>query len=295
MKRKPQPSTTATATAKKMPIRLQKYINRNRFPEDVKVPMDERFPYEKLKIRGDNRMLFRFTGTGTPIYGVYFICCMGNYREIVAEQMETLRRSGLFRRAEMIYCFICLYHEDIVPILEPYMSKLKIISTVENLYERFALDNFRAHIPPTSSSYYLFYFHTKGVTRDVETMHEFHERRKNLDYFILERHEVCLFWLDHDYDAVGVCFCLYPALHFSGNFWWARSSHLDRLSPTVLSPGYLAPEMYVCGFPDGKYISVCQSTNDVPNTTYVGMTNVEILKQSTCMPIINPACKRLAI
>ena len=290
MKRKPQPP----APAKKMPLRLQKYINHNKYPDDVKVPVNEGFPYEKLKIRGNNPMLFLDAGATTPIYGVYFICCLGNYQEIVAEQMATLHRSGLFRRANMILCFICLYNDDIMPILEPYMSKLKIISTAENLFERFALDNFRVHIP-TAGPYCLFYFHTKGVTRDVEKMHIFHERRKNLDYFILERYEVCLFWLHRGYDAVGTALSLYPALHFSGNFWWARSTHLDRLSPTVVSPGYLAPEMYVCSFPGGKYISVCQSTNDVPNSTYLGMTNVDILKQSTCMPIINPACRRLGI
>jgi len=289
MKRKPLPP----APTKKMPLRLQKYINRNKYPEKVKVPVDEGFPYEKIKIRGDP-LSFIAARTATPIYGVYFICCIGNYLDIVAEQMSTLERSGLFRKTERIFCFICLYSDDILPILEPYMSKLTIISTAQNLYERFALDNFRAHVP-RGSQYYLFYFHTKGVTRDVENMNIFHERRKNLDYFILERHEVCLFWLDRNYDAVGTAMSLYPALHFSGNFWWARSTHLDRLPPTVVSASYLAPEMYVCGFPGGKYISVCQSTNDLPNTTYLGMTNVDIFKQSTCMPIINPACKRLSI
>lgn len=292
MKRKPLPPRPP-APAKKMPIRLQKYINRNKYPEDAKVPVDEGFPYEKLRIRGDP-LLFLAAHTTTPIYGVYFICCMGNYLEIVAEQMATLRRSGLFRKTERIFCFICLYNEDILPILEPHMSKLTIISTAENLYERFALDNFRAHVPQ-DISYYLYYFHTKGVTRDAEKMNHFHERRRNLDYFILERHDACLFWLDRNYDVVGTALSLYPAMHFSGNFWWARSTHLDRLSPTVESASYLAPEMYVCGFPGGKYISVCQSTNDLPNTTYLGMSNVDILKQSTCMPIINPACKRLGI
>jgi len=291
MKRKPlAPSVPAK---KKMPLRLQKYIHRNHYPEEVKVPVEDGFPYDKLRIRGDPTLFLAARST-TKIYGVYFICCLGNYLEIVAEQMDTLRRSGLLRKAESVLCFICLYNEEVLQVLEPYLSKLKIISTSENLYERFALDNFRAHIP-TNEPYYLFYFHTKGVSRDSERMKEFHERRKNLDFFVLERHEVCLFWLDQNYDAVGTAMSLYPALHFSGNFWWTRSSHLDRLSPTIISASYLAPEMYVCSFPGGKYISVCQSTNDLPHTHYVGMTNRDILKQSTCLSIINPACRRLGI
>lgn len=291
MKQTPPPPPSS----KKMPLRLRKYIQRKHYPENVAIPEEEEdaFPYEKLRIRGDPIVVLGTRSTIT-IYGVYFICCIGDYKEIVAEQMATLRRSGLLRRAEVIYCFICLYNEEIMEVLEPYLSKLRIISTPENLYERFALDNFRAHIPSTGP-YYLFYFHTKGVSRDVHSAQVFHERRRNLDFFILERHEVCLFWLDRGYDAVGTAMSLYPSLHFSGNFWWARSSHLDRLPPQVVSPGYLAPEMYVCGFSGGKYISVCQTTNDQPHSEYVGMTNVDILKQSTRMPILNRACRRLPV
>lgn len=275
---------------KMMPLRLQNYIQKH-YPEEAKVMVEDNPPYDKLRIRGDPFLIMAFQNA-TKIYGVYFICCIGNYKEIVEEQMATLRRSGLLRKADAIYCFICLYNKEIEPILKPYLSKLRIISTPENLYERFALDHFREHIP-SKGPYSLFYFHTKGVSRDVKTMGIFHQQRKNLDYFILERYEICLFWLDHNYDAVGAALSLYPAMHFSGNFWWAKSSHLDRLPPTVVSKGYLAPEMYVCGFPEGRYISVCQTTNSKSITDFKGLSNMDILKQSTCVPIINRGCRRM--
>lgn len=278
---------------RRMPTRLQKHIIVNKYPEDVKIPLDEGFPFEKLRMSGDPLKYIRLH-TQPPIYGVYFICCLGNYKEIVAEQMATLHRSGLLYRAQTIFCFICLYNEEILRVLDPYMSKLKIISTPENLYERFALENFRTYIP-TSNHYYLFYFHTKGVSRDPKNMNAFHERRKNLDYFILERYEVCLFWLNRNYDAVGTSLSLYPAMHFSGNFWWAQSSHLNRLPPTIVSTNYLAPEMYVCSVSDARYLSVCQTTNDRPNSDYQHLTNVDILTQSTGMPIVNKACRRMTI
>lgn len=274
---------------KKMPPRIKKYLQKKLYPKESMVHVEDKTPYEKLGIRRDPFLTMN-PRTSTKIYGVYFICCIGNYKEIVAEQMATLRRSGLLRKADAIYCFICLYNEEILPILEPYMSKLKIISTPENLYERFALDHFREHI---AGSYFLFYFHTKGVSRDAETLGIFHVQRRNLDYFILERHDVCLFWLDHHYDAVGTSLSLYPAMHFSGNFWWARSSHLDRLPPTVVTDGYLAPEMYVCSFPGGRYISVCQTTNTQTLTDFTGLSNMDILRQSTCIPILNRQCRRM--
>ena len=273
---------------KLMPLRLKKYMQKH-YPEESKIVVEDKTPYDKLRIRGDP-FLTLVSRAADKIYGVYFICCIGNYKEIVAEQMSTLHRSGLFRKADTIFCFICLYDEEILSILEPYLPKLRIISTSENLYERFALDHFREHIPSTGP-YSLFYFHTKGVSRDVDTI--FHQQRKNLDYFILERHEVCLFWLDKNYDAVGTALSLYPTMHFSGNFWWAKSSHLDRLPPTVVTDGYLAPEMYVCSFPGGKYISVCQTTNTQSITDFMGLTNTDILKQSTCVPILNRACRTM--
>lgn len=265
-----------------MPPRLQRYMNRN---YEFK---GEEHPYENLIKNGNPINLFMRT---TIIYGVYFICCIGAYKEIIADQMASLSQSGLMSKTRTIFCFICNYNDEVMDVLEPYLSKLKIISTTENLYERFALENFKTYTPK-GLPYYLFYFHTKGVSRDIDKQKVFHERRKNLDYFILERYDSCIFWLDRNYDAVGTSLSLFPSLHFSGNFWWAKSSHLDCL-PTKLKKGYLAPEMYICSAPNGKYISVCQSTNHKVRNDYVSLSGKDILKQSTCVPIYNRACKSL--
>jgi hypothetical protein len=214
---------------------------------------------------------------------------MGAYKEIVAEQMVSVERSGLLAKTTTLFCFICQYDPAIMDILTPYGSKLRIISTTDNLYEKFALENFRSYIPPTNSHYYMYYFHSKGVSRKQES---YHMTRRNLDYFILEKHEACIFWLDHGYDAVGASLSLYPTLHFSGNFWWATSRHLGRL-PTVLRDSYYAPEMYVCGIPDGRYISVCQETNNKPLEEIGNLTTEEVLRQSTCAHIRNNICRRM--
>lgn len=268
-------------------MRMQKYINRNK-PYGTFIPTEQDLcPYQFL--RYDLRTVNE-KNTNTLIYGVYFICCIGQYKTIVEEQLASVRKNGLFNRTHTIFCFICKYNKDIMDVLKPYLSKLKIITTTENLYEKYALSNFRQHIT-SHLPYYLYYFHTKGVSREGNEL--FHERRRNLDYFILEQYDICIFWLNQKYDAVGTSLSHFPSLHFSGNFWWTKSSHLDRL-PKEINNSYLAPEMYICSEPKGKYISICQETNDYKLKDLSQKTRDQILRESTSVPIRNVVCKNLS-
>lgn len=254
------------------------------------VPIDEEetpSPYEKLNLM---KTALRQDIPPIPIYGIYFICCIGDYKTIVSEQLGSAQQSGLLQKTFMIYCFICQYNPDVMDILTPFLSKLKIITTTENLYEKFALNNVRSYLPKTTP-FYLYYFHSKGVSRNSNV---FHKTRRNLDYFILERYDVCLLWLKNGYDAVGVSLSLFPLLHFSGNFWWTHSYHFNKLHPTV-GDGYYAPEMYICRVPNGNYISICQTTNHKSKEDYLHLSTDQILRQSTCVPIRNTACRRLSV
>lgn len=218
------------------------------------------------------------------IYGVYFICCKGNYKTIVREQLASIQKSGLLEKTTELLCFICEFDVDVMKLFKPFKTKIKFIVTKENLYEKFALQNFR-HYVNKKSPYYLYYFHSKGVSHSLQEK-VFHETRRNLDYFILEKHDICIHWLDRGYDAVGVSLSLFPSLHFSGNFWWAKSGHLDKL-PKEIRPTYYAPEMYICSQPNGKYISICQHTNRRPKSILSKIPNENIIKQSTSIPLFN--------
>lgn len=276
--------------SQKMPMRLQKHINRNKklrpihHISEIEPPI---YPYHDLHLDYSNISHYH-SFKNVLIYGVYFICCIGRYHSIVEEQMETIMQSGLLDKTNTLFCFICQFKEDIMEILRPYQSKLTIVSTTENLYERFALTNILSYIT-TSLPFYIYYFHSKGVTREGEI---FHTTRRNLDFFILKKYDACVFWLDHGYDAVGASLSLYPSLHFSGNFWWVTSDHLKRL-PSEIRKTYYASEMYVCSIPDKKYISVCQSTNEKKTQEYEMLTLEDILKQSTVTPLNNLICKRM--
>jgi hypothetical protein len=208
------------------------------------------------------------------------------------EQLQSLKKSGLLEKTTELLCFICKFEIQVMKILKPYKNKIKFIVTDENLYERFALQNFRHYIQQ-KEPYYMYYFHTKGVSHNIKETN-FHNIRRNLDYFILEKHEICLYWLDHGYDVVGTALSLYPALHFSGNFWWVKSEHLDRL-PASIRNTYYAPEMYICSHPNGKYISICQHTNHGMLSLLRRITDENILKQSTTTPIQNVYSKHMKI
>lgn len=226
------------------------------------------------------------------IYGVYFICCMGDYKNIIKEQLQSVKKNGLFEKTTELLCFICKFDIQVMELFKPFKMKIKFIVTNENLYERFALQNFRHYIPK-KDPYYMYYFHTKGVSRSLDQK-VFHNTRRNLDYFILEKHEICINWLDNGYDVVGTSLSLYPTLHFSGNFWWVKSSHLDRL-PIEIKNSYYAPEMYICSHPNGKYISISQHTNTVNVDILKRISNENIKKQSTSIPIQNEECKHMKI
>lgn len=218
------------------------------------------------------------------IYGVYFVCCKGNYKKIIEEQMGSIQKSGLLDKTTVLLVFICNFDIAVMKLFRRFKTKIRFIVTKENLYEKFALQNYRYYVD-NKKPYYLYYFHTKGVSHSLQET-TFHEIRRNLDYFILEKHEICIHWLDRGYDAVGVALSLFPTLHFSGNFWWAKSSHLERL-PADIRPTYYAPEMYICSHPNGKYMSICQHTNRRPKSVLAKIPDENILQQSTTIPLYN--------
>jgi hypothetical protein len=205
--------------------------------------------------------------TNQCIYGVYYICCFGDfYLSIIEEQLSILVTSGLYNKTKKIFIFISLYNNEnhrLNNLLKKFdvNNKFELITSPLNLYEKFAINNYRNYINKNnnnSSEYYIYYFHTKAITRPMNS--EYHNRRKNLNYYILKKHELCLKLLNK-YDVIGCTLYRYPKIHFSGNFWWSKSTHIQRLKKTV-SDNYLACEMYICSYVNGKYISLSNTTNN---------------------------------
>ena len=85
-------------------------------------------------------------------------------------------------------------------------------------------------------------------------------------YFNLYYWEKILKYLE-TYDTVGVNLHTNPVLHYSGNFWWSKSSHIKTLNIKKRSY-YTDPEFWVTSKKGGKYLSLYLSGINHYNTTY---------------------------
>jgi hypothetical protein len=226
------------------------------------------------------------------IYGVYFIGCIGRYLDIVPEQMQCLFESGLYHETKTIFIFISAFSNDnyeLKNIIEEYDpdKKCVLITSDENLYEKFAINNYKAYIetslqsqPEGITPYYVYYFHSKAVTRDKYSV--FDNRRKILNHYTLNLYRLNLELLEQ-YDAVGCSLTNQPLLHFSGNFWWTKSEHVAKLPPC--GNEYLAPEMYICRTANGKYISLSQHTNNADIHGNISRSESIIRQELTNVPL----------
>jgi hypothetical protein len=156
------------------------------------------------------------------------------------------------------------------------------VKTNENLYEKYAIINYKKYIPE-KEEYYLYYFHTKGVS--YKNGNEiFDSRRQRLNYYTLEQYNINIELLNF-YDAVGCGLHRYPKKHFSGNFWWSKSSYLQTLD--FIDENYFSCEMYILSNDNCKYISLDNDTNNLLVGNYNFLDEENIKKNITTKFINN--------
>jgi len=225
------------------------------------------------------------------IYGVYFICCIHNYLDIVKEQLNEVKLSGLYNDTTELLLFVTLFNENdnrLQKIIADFddQQKIKLISTPENLFEKYAIRNYKKYIT-TEEDYYIYYFHTKGASKnDIHNKTIYAKRRQILNFFTLKKYNLSLTLLEK-YDAVGCALLNYPKTHFSGNFWWSKKSHVTNLDDNI-NDGYLSPEMYICSCNKGKYVSLNNNTNYSENVDdFIYLTDPQILNNVNDNPINN--------
>jgi|TARA_Y100000289_G_scaffold39202_1_gene38646 hypothetical protein len=215
------------------------------------------------------------------IVGVYHLACMNHYIDVFCEQFDSLHSSGLYKACNKLLIYISIYDND--PILNNKLkeydpeNKFLIFKSKDNLREKFAINDFRAHITDED---YMFYFHSKGVSR---LKGPFANYRKVLNYYIIHKWNINLTLLEK-YDAVGCFFTRWPEHHFSGNFWWARIDYITNLPDC--KDHYLAPEMWLGANFNNNFVSLA---NDGKGQIEIHLTTTDkdILKNATCSIINN--------
>ena len=210
-----------------------------------------------------------------PIVKVFFhIAAFNNYHDIIADHMTRLIFSGVYDRAETVFCFIVGPSkgaiEEATQYLKLFGQKVVIANTTLNytLFERFTLLGLKQYLEPGDN---LLYIHTKGVSTRHHGAMEGHVKHiyfwaLYMDYWLMYKWEDCLAELQK-HDVVGVKyvpmgtyrnFSNYgdvPA-HFSGNFFWSTADHFLSLQP-VIGDKYFDPEFYVTSR-NARYFSMHQ-------------------------------------
>jgi glycosyltransferase involved in cell wall biosynthesis len=224
-------------------------------------------------------------GIEIPIVGLYYIWLGGGYKSIVQQQLDTLKKSGLYDASSKILCFISGEDkEHYINYLNTF-DKLEIIYSKDNLFEKFALNNYKQYI--TFEKYNLYYFHSKGTSHSNNKCIE--DWVKYLNYFILGKWKICTELLNY-FDCVGCALKQFPKKHYSGNFWWSNSENLNKLS--VIGNGYLDPEMYVCSDPHVNCVEIHNSSinhgnTEYPIAKYIQISDYELLDNINTVPTYN--------
>ena len=141
------------------------------------------------------------------IYIYYHIALIGDHARIVNNTVNKILSSKLY---EAVNSINCLVYKDVTEFEYPTLNKLYEHSIVEDAY--------------------FLYIHTKGVNPDWAHINQEHlaDWRNLMEYFTIEKWKKCVESLEK-YDTIGVNFGYKPYKHYSGNFWWSKSSYLRTL------------------------------------------------------------------
>jgi hypothetical protein len=226
------------------------------------------------------------------IYGVYFICCIGDYLNIVNEQVNSLIASDLYSVTDNIICFISNIENTIdnecIKLLKKF-DKIVIVSTHENTFERFAINNFKKYTD--KSPYYVYYIHSKSVSRNEKCYKDW---RHLCDYFTINKWRLSVELLNY-YDCVGTNLKNFPKKHYSGNYWWSKSEHVNKLND--INNGYLSPEMYICSEYKTNQVSIFQSNVNHGETNfdshlYININDDKLIDNICILPDFNEGDKK---
>ena len=163
---------------------------------------------------------------------VYHIYCVGNYLEVVEQQLNRLKTSGLYDWCDKleITCVNGLNEFNDVENLVKDLDKVVLNKFVANNYEYEGINKVWEYSQQYKGK--VFYFHTKGVS-NIYNNHNDKQislRKKNgiawwkeiMEYYLIDNSQDCIQKLD-EYDQCGVT-NVYG--WWCGNFWWSNLSYI---------------------------------------------------------------------
>ncbi len=190
----------------------------------------------------------------TKNYIYIHICTINNWENIFDNIVLKIKDSKLYEKIEEIRCCV-LGKIDVLKICEKD-EKIKIIYSSKDikLKETKILNLMIDDSKKSNEEYNILYLHTKGVTRHNNLCVK--DWVDYMLYFNLYKHED-IFELLKDNDTVGVNLINKIQIHYSGNFWWSKSSHI-KTKMKIIDDNYHSPEFWVTNS-KGSFISLWNS------------------------------------
>lgn len=187
-----------------------------------------------------------------PIHIFYHIFCGPNrWKEIVGEQIEMMKQSGLFEATTTMHFTLIGSAQDLEwfydQFLEEERKKLELIyhSQDGSCFEFPTLEEFE-RLSRAGLDFIALYLHSKGTSYnyDPKNMSKEHYRnrlrnadswRDLMNYFNIRWWKVAVTLLQNGYDTYGALL-MEPhshinQRHYSGNFWWSTSANIRHCAP----------------------------------------------------------------
>jgi hypothetical protein len=195
------------------------------------------------------------------MYVYIHVCCINNWKEIFEKLLLDIKLSGLHDKVKKIKCNILTTNKNDLQMF--YSDKIEIIGISDNInsYEQSTIHLLYEHA--MIEDFDVLYIHTKGVKHN-NLNPNVTDWVNYLSYFNIYQHATCISSLN-EYDAVGVNLINNP-IHFSGNFWWSKSSYIKTLKKCEYIC-YNSPEYWITSS-NGHYLSLWNSNINHYHTCY---------------------------
>lgn len=209
----------------------------------------------------------------------WHICQLNNWKNIVTDQYDTIQKSGLIEHVDNIFISFIGKNENAINFLLKNNIKFQLINFSQKYieYERVTLHKLRDWSCNNDSN--ILYIHTKGISRHKNN--NVWLWRKMIEHVLINHYRECIKKLDN-YDVISINLCdggkddtihdEQHKMHFSGNFWWSKTSHIKNLprirddydNLRINKRYWLCERWIMCNYPNSSYYEIYRS----PQTHY---------------------------
>lgn len=184
---------------------------------------------------------------------IFYHCCeLPGANELAKKQIDRVRQSGLLENGTLFLCINgdLVHFFPLLNYIESYPNiRVCHVSDTITSYEYPTLEFLKTAADNSEKDDYYLYFHTKGLSyRNNQGLDDW---RKFMEYWLVDHWKLCVGQLDIGFETCGTNYIngtylgidRKPATwpHYTGNFWWARSSYIRRLeylpNPKTLTVG----------------------------------------------------------